>query len=178
MNIYLIGYRGTGKSSVAPLVAQLLGPDWRHVDMDPLIEEEAEATIAEIFADEGESGFRDRESRILSSLAAQDQQVVATGGGVIERQQNHPLLNEGFVVWLTAPKEVLLDRISGDKTTAARRPNLTAQGGVDEIDRILTRRTPIYRSLAKLALSTDSQSPDELARQIARAFAADREEHS
>lgn len=178
MNIYLIGYRGTGKSSVAPLVAKLLGPDWRHVDMDPLIEEEAEATIAEIFADEGEAGFRDRESNVLSSLAAKDRQVVATGGGVIERPDNHSLLKDGFVVWLTAPKEVLLDRIAGDQTTAARRPNLTAQGGIEEIDRMLTRRTPIYRSLAKLSLSTESMSPEELAQQIVRAFTTDREGRS
>jgi len=177
VNIFLIGYRGTGKSSVAPLVAKLLGPDWRHVDMDPLIEEEAEATMAEIFADEGETGFRDRESRILSLLAGKDQQVIATGGGVIERPENHPLLSDGFVVWLTAPKEILLDRITSDTTSAARRPNLTASGGADEIDRILTRRTPVYRSLAKLALSTESLSPEELANQIASAFTADREEH-
>ena len=170
VNIYLIGYRGTGKSTVAPLVAEMLGPSWQAVDMDPLIEEQAESTIAEIFADEGEAGFRDRESQILTMLAQKNQHVIATGGGVIERPGNHELLTDGFVVWLTAPPEVILERVSSDKLTASRRPNLTTQGGLDEIDKILTRRTPIYQSVAQLTLSTESATPAELARQIVDTF--------
>ena len=170
MNIYLIGYRGTGKTSVAPLVAEMLGPSWQSVDMDPLIEEQAESTIAEIFADEGEVGFRDRESQVLTMLAQRNQHVIATGGGVIERPGNREFLRDGFVVWLTAPAEVILERVSADHQTASRRPNLTTKGGIDEIDKILTRRTPIYQSLAQLTLSTESSTPAELARKIVDAF--------
>ncbi len=170
MNIYLIGYRGTGKSSVAPIVAELLGPPWKDVDMDLLIEKEAESTIAEIFADEGEIGFRKRESDVLAMLAQQNQKVVATGGGVIERTENRPLLNEGFVVWLTASPEVILERVSADTLTSSRRPNLTSTGGIDEIDKILSRRLPLYQSLARLTLSTESATPEELARSIVKEF--------
>lgn len=165
MNIYLIGYRGTGKSSVAPLLAQRLGPSWSWVDLDAQLEQRAGRTIAQIFAEDGEQTFRDLESQELSIAAGCNETVVATGGGVIGREENRQLLRAGWVVWLTAAPEVIFRRVSGDTTTNSRRPNLTT-GGLEEIQELLARRTPIYQSLANLSVATDHASIEHIVEQI------------
>ena len=80
MNVYLIGYRGTGKTTVALLLADILG--WKAVDSDEEIVRRSGTTIAEIFATEGETGFRDRESQAIAKLCEEDRLVVALGGGL------------------------------------------------------------------------------------------------
>lgn len=168
-NIYLVGYRGSGKSRVAPLVAQFLG--WPWLDCDDLLEQQAGLTIAELFAQEGEHGFRDREAAVLTRIAQTSGQVVATGGGVIERAENRRCLRHGFVVWLTADAEVLHQRLAMDPSTAARRPALTTRGGgIDEIRAVLARRTPLYREVADLELPTDLHSAEDLAQKVAFAW--------
>src|SRR5262245_35845194 len=79
--IFLIGYRGSGKSTVGRLLAERVG--WTFVDADAVIEERAGKSIRQIFADEGESGFRDREANALSDLCSRTDTVIATGGGVV-----------------------------------------------------------------------------------------------
>src|SRR5947209_7605430 len=97
--LHLIGYRGTGKSTIGPLLARRLG--WGFADADGLIEAAAGMSIAGIFAAEGEAGFRDRESAALAELCRLTDHVVATGGGVVLRPANRGLLrNSGFVAWL------------------------------------------------------------------------------
>src|SRR5947209_12500962 len=81
--IFLIGYRGSGKSTVGPRLAAALG--WDFVDADDLIEARAGRSIAAIFASEGETGFRDRESAMLRELAGRGRHVIATGGGIVGR---------------------------------------------------------------------------------------------
>lgn len=170
MNVYLIGYRGTGKSTIAPLVASLLSSrtnqGWPSVDLDVEIEHDAGRSIAEIFREEGEPGFRKRESNALRQMAAQSNQVVATGGGVVLFEVNRSLLSKGWVVWLTATPETIWLRMQGDQTTAARRPNLTARGGLEEIETLLEQRRPHYQSLAQLTLSTDDISAAQISEMI------------
>ena len=97
--LFLIGYRGTGKSTVGPLLAAALG--WQFLDADEHVERLARRTIAEIFAAEGEQGFRDLESAALAELCQGDGRVIATGGGVVLREFNRELLSTaGFVAWL------------------------------------------------------------------------------
>jgi shikimate kinase len=167
VNIYLIGYRGTGKSTVAPLLAELLGKAWSAVDLDEQLQCHAGRTIADIFAIEGEAGFRDREQEALHQAARQDRLVVATGGGVVGRTENRELLEQGRVVWLTASVAVIVQRLAADDKNGPQRPDLTVQGGREEIERLLAVREPIYRELAELTLVTDSRSPQEIARNIA-----------
>lgn len=166
MNVYLVGYRGTGKTTVAPLVANLLGDGWAWIDMDERIEQTAGQSIADLFATRGESCFRDHESSVLSGIANLDQQVAATGGGVVMREENRQRLALGHVVWLTGLPDTLWRRLQLDASTASRRPNLTPQGGIEEIERMLAAREPWYRSLAHQTLSTDSLTPSELADRI------------
>jgi shikimate kinase len=167
--IYLIGYRGTGKTTVGPVLAARLG--WAFVDADVLLEERAGRTIRDIFANEGETGFRDREEANLRELAARDRHVIATGGGIILRPSNRELLKAtGFVVWLTASPEAIWERMQGDPTTAARRPAL-AQGGLAEVRELLSQREPHYRGIADVVVPTEGVSPEAVADAILAAWA-------
>lgn len=168
--IFLIGYRGTGKTTVGQLLAAALG--WGFVDADERIEADAGRTIADIFAAQGEAGFRDREATVLDELCrGADRIVVATGGGVILRPANRALLTAaGYVAWLTAPPDHLWDRIQADQSTAARRPNLTAAGGVEEVKRMLAVREPLYREVAVREFLTEGLSPADVAAAILAAW--------
>ncbi len=163
-NVFLIGYRGTGKSTVGTLLAERLG--WEFVDADGFLEAHYGLTIRDIFASEGESGFREKESEILRLICEKTEQVVGTGGGVILRPENREMLkNAGTVVWLTGKPQTLWARIQGDQSTAARRPNLT-RGGLEEIQELLDQRLPLYEACADYTLETDETTPEELADKI------------
>jgi shikimate kinase len=158
--VFLIGYRGSGKTSVARLLADKLG--WRWADADAVLEQRHGRSIRQIFAEEGEAGFRDKEAALLSELADFEQHVVATGGGIVLRPENRAKLRAGKVVWLTAGPDVLWSRLCQDVTTGERRPDL-AQGGLAEIEELLRRRTPLYAACAHLAVDTSGKSPEEVA---------------
>lgn len=162
--IFLIGYRGAGKTTVARLVAERLG--WTWIDADALLEERAGRTIRQIFATDGEKAFRDLESALLDELGRLQDHVIATGGGVPLREENRARLKTGTVVWLKAPAEVLWQRLQGDATTAERRPNL-AQGGLAEIEELLRVRTPLYEACQNLTVDA-TQTPAEIAEAICK----------
>jgi shikimate kinase len=169
VNITLIGYRGTGKSTVARLVARRLG--WQWVDADARVEELAGRTIRQIFQAEGESGFRDREAAVIQELTARERLVIAAGGGAILRPENRAAIeSSGMAVWLVASPETIERRLAVDPTTTARRPALTPAGGLEEIRHLLGQREPFYRSCADLAIETDACSPEHVADQIVQAF--------
>jgi len=123
MRIFLIGYRGTGKSTVARLLADRLGIE--AIDADAELERRAGKTIRTMFAEDGERAFRDLESTLLAEFGDRDDVVIATGGGVILRPENRAILKTGRVVWLTAPAEVLWRRMCGDEST----PRTTTRSG-------------------------------------------------
>jgi len=169
MHLYLIGYRGTGKSSTGRVLAQLLNRPFH--DADVVLEATANMTIAQIFAEYGEADFRNRETATLLTLAQQTDAVIATGGGVILREENRELLRTtGFVVWLKASAETLWERIHRDATTAERRPNLTDRGGLLEVQQMLQMREPYYRSTAHFEIDTEALSPEALAANILTAW--------
>jgi shikimate kinase len=168
-NIILIGYRGAGKTTVGHYLANRLG--WTFADADDLIEAVAGQSIAEIFASEGEPGFRDREAAALAELCARPACVIATGGGAILREANRLLLRKsGFVVWLTAAPETVWSRLVTDPTTAGRRPNLTPTGGFEEVRTLIAARAPLYRETADFAIASDSLSPETVADAILMAW--------
>ncbi|QDU22275.1 shikimate kinase [Urbifossiella limnaea] len=167
--ILLVGPRGSGKSTVGPELARRLG--WAFADADELVESTAGMSIAAIFAAEGEAGFRDREAAALESLCALPNRVVATGGGAVLRESNRALLKRsGFVVWLTVTPEVAFERMTADPTTAARRPNLTAAGGLGELRELIASREPLYRAVADFTCDTGGASPDAAAAAILTAW--------
>jgi shikimate kinase len=168
MVITLIGYRGSGKSSVAAPLARQLGWDW--VDADVEIERRAGRTIREIFAADGELRFRQLEREIIAELAARDRLVIAAGGGAVLNADNRrDLRAAGPVVWLQADPERLSERIAGDATTSERRPKLTAQGGTDEIRQVLAERAPLYRQCATVTVNTDALGVDEVVAAVRQA---------
>jgi shikimate kinase len=165
--VFLIGARGSGKTTVARLLAARLG--WSCVDADEALEQRAGYCIRALFAGEGEDAFRDREGRILEELAGLHRHVIATGGGVVLRPANRDLLRRGFVVWLTADVETLYNRIQGDATTSERRPNLAA-GGPAEVAEVLRLREPLYRACADLVISTAGRPPEEIVSDVLAAL--------
>jgi shikimate kinase len=165
MNIFLIGYRGSGKTTVAAALADQL--DWPWLDADAELERRARKSIKQIFAESGELPFRDLESAVLADLAARDQHIIALGGGAILREGNRQLItSSGKVVWLQASPETLLARIHSDPTTTERRPNLTGQGGLAEIRELLAARTPLYANCDDLTIEAENLSPETIARHI------------
>ncbi len=166
--LFLIGYRGTGKSTVGRLLATRMG--WEFVDADALLEARAGKSIKQIFADDGEPAFRDLESLILGELCGRERLVVGTGGGIVMREENRNLLRDsGMAVWLTADAETIAQRLHADATTAERRPNLMT-GGLSEIEQLLRVREPIYRQCADLEIDARQRSPEAIAEAILSAW--------
>jgi shikimate kinase len=169
--IVLVGYRGTGKTTVAQKLAQRL--DWAWVDGDDALETAAGKSIREIFASDGEPAFRELESALLGPLLRRTLTVIATGGGVVLREENRQqLLEAGPIVWLTASVETLVERLHGDATTRERRPSLTGLPDADEIASLLLVREPLYRSVATLIVDTEDKTPDEIATEILTGLSA------
>lgn len=158
MNIVLIGYRGTGKSTVGRLLAARLGREL--VSTDAEIVKREQRTIPEIVVQEGWEYFRDLESDICRELASRDQLVIDTGGGAILRAQNvEALKKNSTVLWLTASVETIAKRIGGDN----QRPSLTGtKSFVDEIQDVLRERTPKYQAAADRSIATDDRSINQL----------------
>jgi shikimate kinase len=163
MRIFLIGYRGTGKSTVARLLAPKL--QLEAIDADHELERRAGKAIRRIFAEDGEPRFRELESTLLEEFGRRENVVIATGGGVVLRAENRTILRTGRVVWLTAPAEVLWRRMCGDESTRERRPDL-AQGGLAEVEELLRIREPLYRECAELIVDAEL-APESIVERIA-----------
>ena len=164
MIVSLIGYRATGKSTVGRCLAQRMACDF--VDSDAEIVRLASKSIAQIFAEDGESVFRDWESQVIQDLVPQAgrEMVLALGGGAVLREQNRAWIQQaGPVVWLRARAETIWRRMSGDPHSADQRPKLTSQGGLDEIVQLLAARTPIYQATATMEVEVDERTPAEVA---------------
>jgi shikimate kinase len=162
--VFLIGYRGSGKTTVARILGQRLG--WKWKDADEFLEAVHGRTIVRIFAEEGEAGFRSRETAVLEELCRLREHVVATGGGVVLDAANRQRLREaGLAIWLTADIDTLAQRLEQDIAQGARRPALTV-GGRAEIEELLKVREPLYRACADLRVETGGRSPLEVAEAI------------
>lgn len=166
MNLVLIGYRGTGKSTVAQILGRTLG--WPVRSLDAEIVRRAGRTIPEIVANGGWDAFRDLESEVVRDASAGDGLILDCGGGAILRAGNATALRaHGFVVWLTAPIEILAARIEGD----SNRPSLTGKPVAEEVREVLAIREPLYRAAAHAVVETGQETPEECAARIADLFA-------
>jgi shikimate kinase len=171
MNVILIGYRATGKTSVALELSQRLGIPW--FDSDQVVEQRAGKTIARIFQDDGEPVFRDLEVEAIADLLLSEEPVIlSTGGGAPMRPETQSLLRKsGTVVWLTASPETILERIGGDQSSAETRPSLTQLSPAAEIEHMLERRSPVYRETSHLEIATDGRTVARIAEEIAEELA-------
>jgi shikimate kinase len=165
MNIVLVGFMGTGKSAVGEALAARLG--WAFADTDALVAAGAQCTIPEIFAREGEAGFRDRESAAVAEAAARERMVIATGGGVLGRDENvRRLKASGTLVCLTARPHVILARTAPwqDRPLLANAEDPRAR-----VEALLAARAPRY-ALADLTVDTSDLSVDAVVENLLAAL--------
>jgi len=161
-NIVLLGLMGAGKTAVGRLVAQRLARPL--TDTDAMVEAQARMPIAEIFASEGERGFRRRESEVVRQASALRGQVIAVGGGAVLDPANVTHLRAtGDLVWLAASVEVLAERVGDDPV----RPLLAGGGGVTErLARLQAEREAAYTAASSAVIDTDDKSPDDIAEAV------------
>ena len=166
-HVILIGYRGSGKSTVGPLLAERLGLAF--VDTDELIEERAGKTITRIFESADEQVFRDHEREVIAGVCSCDPRVVAVGGGAVMDDDNIAAMRQaGVIVWLTATANTLWKRIAADSKSANQRPDLSPEGGLAEVHKLLEVRRPRYQAAADLEMDTEDVEPSEVTDQLAR----------
>jgi shikimate kinase len=155
--IYLIGFMGAGKTTVGRRLARKLG--WKFIDLDQEIERREGRRIAEIFRDNGEPYFRSLEQRCLEDVASSPRAVIALGGGAFIDPQNRQVAEKsGLTVWLKVSFAKVTDRVKIDGT----RPKFSDK---DQVERLYESREPHY-ALAKVHVSTDTNTPDSVANEI------------
>ena len=163
-NIILIGFMGTGKSSLARVLSRKTGA--LLVDTDSTIEKQQGAPISAIFAQHGEAFFRDAETALLKSYLPKNGCILSTGGGMVVRQENRALLSEiGLVVWLKASEDVIFSRVSRN----SRRPLLQTPDPRRTLHELLTLREPWYREVANLAIDTGETTRELATRTVLQA---------
>lgn len=162
MNIVLIGYRGTGKTSIARILSDTLGRP--AVSLDGEIIRKTGLSIPEIVEQFGWDHFRDLETEAVRETISRDGVIVDSGGGVILRDENTRMLREnGFVVLLLADRDTIVKRIAG----SADRPSLSGEKSfTDEVEEILRERMPKYLSAADIQIDTGGLSPEGVAERI------------
>ena len=156
-SLYLIGMMGSGKTSTGRPLAERLG--YGFVDADAVIEQAAGCTIPEIFERDGEAGFRELESQVMSAICQRHSLVVATGGGVVTQRKNWGLLHSGIVIWLDVMRDQLLARLRADAT---ERPLLQTPDPEAALDDLLAQRKPLYGE-ADLTVVIDQEDPATVA---------------
>ncbi len=164
-NIILIGYRGCGKTTVGRVLAKQLSKTF--IDSDEQVETEAGVSIKAIFDVGGEAEFRRLEKDAIADIVQQSSLVISVGGGAILDPQNAERLRaSGQVVWLTAPADALWRRIKSDARSATGRPDLTEEGGLEEVCKVLARREQAYSSAAHFSVNTSGRTASEVATAI------------
>lgn len=171
-NLFLIGPMGVGKSTVGRALADALGRQF--FDTDHEIERRTGATIPWIFEIEGEAGFRRRESQMLRELAEQSGIVLATGGGVVLEEANRLVLGRGFVVYLEASLDTLVERTRRDR----HRPLLQTADPRAKLKEILEARQSLYAALSDLTVTTDHRPASSVAREIIQHWSASHHENA
>jgi shikimate kinase len=167
MSIVLVGYRGSGKTTIGRHLARDLG--WGLIDTDELIVHQAGKSISELFQKDGEVRFRDLEQEVLADTLSRPNCVIATGGGIVMRDANRLAIRQSghLVVYLAGSPEGLYSRIQSDASSAGSRPSLTALIGLDEVKHMLALRDPLYREIAGMVIDTDPLTVPQIASIIA-----------
>ncbi|HEY6840322.1 MAG TPA: shikimate kinase [Chthoniobacterales bacterium] len=164
-NLVLVGFMGSGKSSVGREIARRWG--FRFIDTDTTIRHKYRKSIPDIFATFGEPFFRDEENKTLQELQASQEAVIATGGGIILQPRNHPLLRTlGVVVWLTASEETIWERVSRNQN----RPLLRTNDPRTTIRNLMSTRYPLYGAVADITVETTGLTHQEVADQAVAAL--------
>ena len=153
-NLFLIGYRCTGKSSVGRSLSEKLGRAF--IDTDSLLVTEQRMSIKEIVGAHGWESFRKMEHLILKNICGSDGQVVATGGGAVLNADNVRLMQKsGKIIWLKARFEIIKARMLQDKDSQSFRPALTLSDSIIEIEETLQSRAPLYQKAMDFSVDND-----------------------
>lgn len=160
-NLYLIGFMGTGKTSVSGALHQKLG--YEEIDTDARIRQEQGMSISDIFQEKGEAFFRQLETDCLKSLQGTEGKVISCGGGMAVKPENAALMKQnGKVILLTAAPETVLERVREDDS----RPILQGHKNVQDIARLMERRRQAYENAADITIATDGKTVAEIADEI------------
>ena len=160
-NIFLIGFMGAGKSTIARNLQKELGMEL--VEMDERIVKEQGMSINDIFKTKGEDGFRDIESQLVIDLGKQDKAIVSSGGGVVIRPENvKNMKKSGKIIYLTAKPETILDRVK-DST---QRPLLNGHMNVEYINELMSKRKDFYEEAADYKVATDGKNVSQICQEI------------
>ena len=155
-NLILIGFMGTGKTTIGKRVASSLG--FQFVDTDQLIVEKAGKPVTQIFEDEGEEAFRALETEVLRECSEDSGKVISTGGGIVTRPENRELLEKaGFVIWLQASPETIYERVRRNRS----RPLLQTADPEGTIRELLADRAPLYKESKDFSVTTDGLTLEE-----------------
>jgi len=160
-NLFLIGYRCTGKTTVGKILADALKCSF--VDTDALVVAQQQMSIREIVDAHGWEGFRGIEHVILKEVSTSVGQVVATGGGIVLSEENVMLMRKsGKIVWLRAKLETIKARMLQDADTQDFRPALTLHDSILEIEETLQSREPLYKRAMDFYVHTDERDIREI----------------
>ncbi|MFA9478796.1 shikimate kinase [Phycisphaerales bacterium AB-hyl4] len=167
MNVILIGYRGSGKTTIGKKLANQLWKDFVDVDHE-ICKRFDNSSIADIWQTHGEPRYREVEVEVTRELIHRTNQVIALGGGTLMQPGAREAVEQAADakrIYLYADPTVLHRRIEADAQTAATRPALTAQGGgLDEVKAVLNDRDPVYRAVADVVFNVTDITPDEAVR--------------
>lgn len=160
-NIFLIGFMGSGKSTIAKVLSEELGVE--QIEMDEMIVQEQGMPITEIFEKYGEEHFRDIETDLVRRLQEKDGVVVSCGGGAVLREENRELMKAaGAIVLLTAKPETILERVKN----STNRPILNGNMNVEYISGLMEKRRACYEAAADITVETDGKSREEICEEI------------
>lgn len=161
-NIVLVGYMGSGKSTIGKYIAKEFG--YNFIDTDEYIELKQKMTINDIFATYGEEYFRNLETEVLRELNGKSvKTVISTGGGMPVKKENQEILRDiGKVIYLAAKSETIYDRVKN----STNRPLLACKNPRKKIEEMIKTRNPIYSSVADYIIETDEQNIKDIASKI------------
>lgn len=160
-NIVLIGYMGSGKTTIGKRLAKQLG--YQFIDTDEYIEQKIKKSVKDIFANEGEEYFRSIETETIKELLGVTQCVLSTGGGLPLRKENPRILQKiGKVYYLSANETTIIERLKGDTT----RPLLQGSNVKEKVASMLAMRSPIYKEAADVVIAVDGRQIEEVVSQI------------
>ncbi|MDY5576461.1 MAG: shikimate kinase [Lachnospiraceae bacterium] len=160
-NIFLIGFMGTGKSTVSKKLSGMTS--MREVDLDVFVEEKAGMCISRIFEEKGEKAFRDMETECLKVVLKQNDCIISCGGGTVIREENVDYMREnGTIVLLTATPETIYQRVKDNQN----RPILNGNMNVEYISTLMERRKEFYQKAADVIVETDKKTVEEICNEI------------
>ena len=160
--LYLIGFMGSGKSTVSRFLSQML--EVPKIEMDDLLAQRAGKPITQIFAEDGEEVFRQQETALLREIGQGDPALISCGGGVVLRPENVEIMQQtGTILLLSATPETIFERVRH----STKRPILNGNMNVEFIAGLMAKRDPAYRQAAQVTISIDGKTSEEVAVQIA-----------